>query len=183
MILPRDERARQIAVAAAILLGLAVLVCTALLGWRRVPGVTGEWLGFVIGVMTSPFLMEASFAVLGITLVVAINCWRRERAGDELVYLEQVNDPPDLPEHASWAVFKDEPLEVELPTLLVQAEGAMAIGDYEAAAECLAAMTEEELQMSETLDLRLQLARLTGHNELASQLEEQMRVAGRSPDI
>jgi hypothetical protein len=178
MIIPRDERARQILVGAAILVLLALIVSGALLGWRSVPGVAGEWLGFVIGVMTTPFFMEASFAILGLTLVLAINGWRRERAGDELVFLEQVKDEPNLPEHASWAVFQEEPLEVELPSLQMQAEGAMAIGDHQTAAECFAAMSEEELQRPETLAVRMELARATGHSELAGQLEEQLRAAG-----
>lgn len=174
MILPRDERARQIGAAAGILLLLGLVVCGTLLGWRRVPGLAGECLGFVIGVMTTPFFMEASFAVVGLTLVLAINHFRRERAGDDFIYLERVDDETELPEHASWAVYQEEPLVVELPALQVQAEGAMAIGDHEAAAECFAAMSEEELKQPETLALRLQLARATGREELARRLEDQL---------
>ena len=142
MIVPRDERARQITVAAAILLGLALVICAVLLGWRHVPGLAGEWLGFVIGIITTPFFMEASFAVVGISVVLAINHWRQKRTGDDFRFLEQVKGGAELPEHASWAIFPDKPLAVEFPTLQAQAEGAMAIGDHEEAAKFFAAFTE-----------------------------------------
>jgi hypothetical protein len=172
-----DERKRQIAVGAGILLGIAVVVCGALIGWRYLPGLLGEWLGTMIGLMTTPFLLEASFAVLGLSLVIFINHWRQRRTGDELMYLEQVDDPDGLPEHASWAVFREPPLDGETPSLQAQAEGALAIGDFAAAAECLAAMSEQELKRPEILVLRRDLARATGRTELAAELECQIHAA------
>jgi len=170
-----DEKTRQIATAAAILLGLGVLICAALLGWRHVPGVLGEWLGLVIGVMSTPFFLEISFAVLGLSLVLLINHRRQKKAGDELVYLEQVDQAAGLPEHAAWAVFPDPPLEAQLPSLLEQAEGAMAIGDHDAAADLLAAMTGEDLKRPATLGIRLELARAAGLHDLACDLESELR--------
>lgn len=79
---------RQVVVAAGILLSLAVLVSAVLLGWRLIPGVTGEWIGFMVGVVTTPFFLEASFVILGLLLVLMINHWRTTHSGDELVYLE-----------------------------------------------------------------------------------------------
>jgi hypothetical protein len=172
-----DERTRQVAAAAGILLGLAAIICASLLGWRLIPGVIGEWLGMVIGVMTTPFFMEASFGLLGLALVVMLNHWRQSKAGEELVYLEQVDEAAGLPEHAAWAVFRNTPLEVELPTRLEQLQGAMAIRDHHAAAEMLAGMNEEELRQPETLALRLELARASGLHDLARQLETQARAA------
>ncbi|HEY8990425.1 MAG TPA: hypothetical protein VIM46_00465, partial [Luteolibacter sp.] len=57
------------------------------------------------------------------------------------------------------------------PGLLAQAEGALAIGDFEATAEALAAMDEAELARPETRRLRIALARATGRDELARRLE------------
>jgi hypothetical protein len=181
MIRRTDERTRQVAAAAGIVLGLGALVCVVLLGWRNVPGVLGEWLGMVIGVMTTPFFLEASFALLGLSLVILINHWRQKKAGDELVYLEQVDQAVGLPEHAAWAVFREAPLEGGLPTLLEQAEGAMAIGDHAAAADFIAAMTEDELKLPETLGIRLELARSAGLHELAGRLETMLHKTGGGP--
>lgn len=178
MIRRADERTCQVAAAAGIVLGVGVLVCAVLLGWRHVPGVLGEWLGMVIGVMTTPFFMEASFAVLGLSLVVLLNHWRQKKAGDDLVYLEQVDEAAGLPEHAAWAVFREAPLEGGLPTPLERAQGAMAIGDHAAASDFLAAMTDDELKLPETLGIRLELARSAGLHELAERLESMLHETG-----
>ncbi len=174
MIKVRDERTSQIAVGAGILVAVMLVVCGILIGWHYLPGLLGEWVGFMVGVMTTPFLLEASFVILGLTVVVAINGWRRRRAGDELVYLEQVEGPDDLPEHAKWALYRDLPLDGEVPSLQTQAEGALAIGDFESAAECIAAMPESDLKRPEVLSLRLELARATGRQQLVAHLEREL---------
>jgi len=178
---PKDDRIRQIFLGAGILMVIAALVCGALLGWRHVPGVFGDWMGFVVGVASTPFFLEASFAVLGLSLVLVINHWRRSRSGDELMYLEQVDEDAGLPEHASWAVFGEPPLEVEMPSPLARLEGALAIADHEGAAGILAEMSESELKQPETMALRLQLARATGMAELARRLETRIRESGANP--
>lgn len=170
-----DERRRQIAVGGGILLTITVVVCGVLIGWRHLPGILGEWLGVMIGVVTTPFFLELSFAALGLTVVLMLNHWRQKRAGDELMYLEQVDEPANLPDHASWAVFREPPLTGEEPSLLVQADGALAIDDHQTAAECLAALPEDQLKLPEALTLRLELARATGKADLAEKLEIQLR--------
>jgi hypothetical protein len=176
-----EHRVKQIAVGAGILGMLTLLVCGALVGWRYLPGLAGEWLGMIVGVMTTPFFLEASFLMIGLTVVVVLNHWRQRRAGDDLVYLEQVAGPEvghGLPARATWAVYGQEPLEGEIPSLQAQAEGAVEIGDYETATECLGAMSEAELKRPETLALRLELARATGRQRLAGQLEDELRAVG-----
>ena len=69
-------------------------------------------------------------------------------------------------------------LDPEQPSLLAQAEGAFAIGDYAAAAEWIGTMAPDELKQPETLRLRLELAKATGHRDLADQLERQIRDSG-----
>ncbi len=83
------SRVKQIAAVASILLGLVLLVCGALLGWHHLPGVLGEWVGTMVGVMSTPFFLEGSFLVIGITIVMWINHRRQKRDGDELVFLEE----------------------------------------------------------------------------------------------
>lgn len=175
-----DNRVKQIAVGVGILVVLTLTVCGVLVGWRYLPGLLGEWLGMMVGVLTTPFFLEASFIFIGLTLVVAINHWRQKRDGDEFVYLEQVDGldvPTGLPEHAKWAVYREKPLPGEMPSLLAQAEGAMAIGDHEAVTEWIGAMSEAELKLPETLELRLELAKATCRADLVGPLESELRAA------
>ena len=105
----------------------------------------------------------ATEAIMSVLIVLGINHWRQKREGDEFVYLEQVEGPDaaELPEHAKFAVFPETPLAPETPGLLTQAEGALAIGDYDAAAEALGAMDEAELARPETRRVRIALAKAT----------------------
>jgi uncharacterized membrane protein len=175
-----DNRVVQVAVGVGILGLLTVTVCGVLIGWGYLPGLLGEWIGMMVGVVTTPFFMEASFIFIGLTLVVLINIWRRKKDGDECVYLEQVDGAEELgglPDHAKFAVYREKPLPGETPSLQAQAEGAMAIGDHAAAAEWIGAMSEEELKCEETLFLRLELAKATGKSELAERLKNQVNAA------
>lgn len=177
-----ENRVKQIAIGAGLLMLLAVLVCGALIGWRYLPGLLGEWIGTMIGVMTTPFFLETSFIIIGLTVVVAINHWRQTRDGEEFVYLERIEEadvPKGMPDQAQWAVYRDKPLEGEMPTLREQAEGALAIGDYDSAAQCIGAMPEEDLKLPEILALRWELAKASGKADLAAGLELELRNAGR----
>ena len=89
-----DKRVKEIAVGAGILAVLTLGVCGTLVGWRYLPGLLGEWVGMMVGVMTTPFFMEASFVILGLTVVLALNYWRQRRAGDEWVDLEMTQFLP-----------------------------------------------------------------------------------------
>lgn len=168
----RDERIGQVLVGAAILVGvLVVTTLIRLLG--LLPGFVGEVFAMFAGFLSTPVFLEISFFVLGLLIVLAVNHWRRVREGDEFVYLEQVSEPEakGLPEHAKFAVFPEAPLPPETPELLAQAEGALAIGDFGATAEALAAMDEAELARPETRRVRIALAKATGRDELARRLE------------
>jgi hypothetical protein len=172
-----DERVRQVAVAAGILLTLTILVPGLLITWRFMPGFVGEWVGTVMGVLTTPFIMETSFLILGLVIVILINHWRQQKEGDEFVYLEQVTGPDvpkDLPDQAKWAVYREAPLEASPLSLRDRAEGALAIGDHAAASECIAAMPPEELNQPEILKLRRDLALATGKTELAADFERRL---------
>lgn len=172
-----DERTRQIATGGGILLAITVVVCAMLLGWMHLPGLLGEWIGTMIGIVTTPFFMEGSFLLLGLVIVISLNIWRRHKNGDECVYLEQVTGadiPSDLPDQARWAIFREHPLDAAAPTPLELAEGALAVGDYDAAAQWIATLQPEMLHQPEVLSLRLELARASGHHDLATRLEREI---------
>ncbi len=162
------------------MIALMVVVTGLLTGWRLLPGLLGEWVGTMIGILTTPFFMEASFIILGLVIVIGLNLWRQHKDGDEFVYLEQVagpDVPKDLPDHAKWAVYREKPLEREALSGLALAEGAFAIGDYSTAAECIGAMNRDELKQPDTLRLRLALAEATGRDDLVAQLQTEIRVS------
>jgi len=88
----QDERVKQVVIAAAVLATVTCGVVALLLGWRKVPGVFGEWLGMLVGIMSTPFFLEASFVVLGVLLVLIIGAIRRHREGDDFVSLDELQD-------------------------------------------------------------------------------------------
>jgi hypothetical protein len=172
-----DDRRKQIAIGVAMLIGLTAIILTGLLGWRYLPGMLGEWVGTVVGVLSTPFFLEGSFILLGLLTVVFLNSWRRHKEGDEFVYLEQIEGPEvpaGLPDQARWAIYPHPPLEVGELSLLDQAEGALSIGDHTAAAEAIAAMEPSELKQPATLQLRLALAKATGRVDLVQELEREI---------
>lgn len=84
----KDPRARQVVVAVLILASLAAMIVVALTMWHRLPEVWADWVGTMVGIMSTPFFLEASFIFIGLTIVVAINHWRQKRAGDDFVEVE-----------------------------------------------------------------------------------------------
>jgi hypothetical protein len=83
-----ELRIRQILAGAVLLLVVTLAVCGLLIGWRYVPGIPGEWVGRMIGLATTPFLMEASFVILGFCIVFWLNHRHSIAEGDEWVMLE-----------------------------------------------------------------------------------------------
>jgi hypothetical protein len=182
--LAEENRSRQLFVGVAILLVISLCVCGTLIFSRSMTGLLGEWLSLMIGILTTPFFMEASFVILGLVIVIGLNTWRRRKEGEELVYLERVDDAvaSGLPDHASWAVYDRVPLPGEVPSLLVQAEGAMAIGDHALATELIGAMSGEEMKLPAVYELRIALAKATGRENLAGQLQAELEEALRHRD-
>lgn len=83
-----DNRGKHFLVGGAILLVVALVVISLLLFWRVIPGLLGETVGKIVGIMSTPFFMEASFVILGFLIVVCLNTWRRHKAEDEFVTIE-----------------------------------------------------------------------------------------------
>ncbi|MEI6674548.1 MAG: hypothetical protein WCO57_05170 [Verrucomicrobiota bacterium] len=89
---------KQAAIAAAILVGVSCGGVALLVGWRHVPGVLGEWLGMLAGIVSTPFFLEASAGVVGVLIVIVLNTLRRHWEGDEFVSLEELEtrDAPQV---------------------------------------------------------------------------------------
>ncbi|MEI6654570.1 MAG: hypothetical protein WCP45_07370 [Verrucomicrobiota bacterium] len=81
---------KQAAIAAAILVGVSCGVVALLLGWRHVPGLLGEWLGMLAGIVSTPVFLEVSVGVAGVLIVIGLNTLRRRREGDEFVSPEEL---------------------------------------------------------------------------------------------
>ena len=81
---------RQVAIAAAILAGVSGGGVSLWVGWRGVPGVAGESLGMLAGVVCTPFFLEASLVMLGVLIVLVANAIQRQRDGDDFVSREQL---------------------------------------------------------------------------------------------
>lgn len=98
--LMRDERMKQALIGVAVLAALTSGVLALLLGWRWVPGLLGEWLGTLVGIMSTPFFLEASFVILGVLVVMVVNAVRRHREGDEFIAIDELPErqapPPDI---------------------------------------------------------------------------------------
>lgn len=170
----QDERKQQVIVGFCVVAGVAGLIL--LIAWARfLPGVGGEFFGRILGIISTPFLMEASFCVLGLVLVMTLNIWRQRREGDELVYLEEIKDAPaGLPDQAKWAVYQDTPLDPVSPGAAELLEGALAIGDHASAVEILESMGDSERRRPEVMNLRIALAKATGKEELARRLADEL---------
>jgi len=97
-----DPRRWQLIVGLSIL-GVLILIVPALyIVWQFVPGVFGEWLGVIAGVLSTPFLLEIFFVIAGLIIVVGLNHLRQKRDGDEFVYLDEIRDSStsaDSPDH------------------------------------------------------------------------------------
>lgn len=122
-----DERLKQIVVGAGVLAAIGMGVCGGLLGWGHLPGALGEWVGTMVGVLTTPFFMEASFLVLGLCVVVVLNHWHAKREGDEFVHLESVESAElkeDVSDSDTSAVSVGKPLDTGVSSLLEQVEAS-----------------------------------------------------------
>ena len=91
-----ENRGKQILVGGAILAVVFGTAISLLLFWREIPGLFGETVGKFVGIMSTPFFLEASFVILGFLIVVSLNIWRRHKDGDEFVTIEESDNgsPP-----------------------------------------------------------------------------------------
>ena len=173
----RDEKWRQVGASVGILAGLSGLFVAVAFG-AHLPGVAGEFFARVLGIVTTPFILETTLCILGFVIVLTLNQWRQLREGDEFVYLEQVNDnAAELPDQARWAVYPAKPLEPGAISRTDLLEGALSIGDHAEAISLLESMSDAERSRPEVIRLRVNLAEATGKTELARELQGKLDAA------
>jgi len=175
-----DPRGRQLVIGLGILLALLVVVPLFYVFGKFAPGLLGEWFAVIAGIISTPFLLEAFYLILGLFIVVGLNHLRQKREGDEFVYLEQVNDPdapPGIPEKSTFAIYREKPLVGESPGPAEAIEGILELGDHDEAARMLADLDDDTLKAPAILTLRIRLARETGKTELANRLARQLEAA------
>lgn len=80
-----ENRGKQVVVGGVIICSLMASVICLLVFWKYIPGWVGESVGKVAGLISTPFILEASFFVMGLGIVVLLNSWRRKKDGDDFV--------------------------------------------------------------------------------------------------
>lgn len=166
----------------ALLTGFGLITAAALvviLIWlgSYLPGFAGEVFSMFAGLMWTPLVLDASIFLVGFILILSINNFVRARDGDEFVYLEQVEGPPEgLPEEARSAVFRDAPEPQGLEPSLAAIEGALELNDLSEATTLLFELPANHLEDPEVLALRVRLARMKSHHDKAAELLEALRL-------
>ncbi len=166
----------------ALLIGFGlILVASAilLLIWlgMYLPGFAGEVFRKLAGMMWTPIIIDCSLFLLGVILVLSLNSFIRAKQGDEYVYLEQVDNPPEgLPDRARSAIFREAPVPQGIEAGLAAIEGALELNDLSEATTLLFELPSDQLEHPEVLALRITLARRKGHNDKANELLELLRV-------
>lgn len=163
---------KSLAVGFGLILAAAAIIVLIWVG-TYLPGFPGEVFSMLAGIMWSPVLLDISLFLIGISLVLWINHVRLKGGSDEFVYLETVDGPDipdDLPAEARSAVYRDHPQPVPGHPALAAIEGALDLHDLRTATDLLFDLPEEELDLPETLVLRIRLAELSGDHEAARNL-------------
>lgn len=76
-----------------VLIAFFFLCLGGIAAFAYLPGYAGEVGRLCLAFVTSPFLMETSIAFLALTLLFAINGWRRIREGDDYLELDENGIP------------------------------------------------------------------------------------------
>ncbi|MES2997556.1 MAG: hypothetical protein V4733_12175 [Verrucomicrobiota bacterium] len=82
-------------IGSGVIVAVGAVITTLLFVRMNPEGLPGEWLAYVMGMATTPFIMEATFLFLGFMLIVWINHVRRVKDGDEFVELDSFKDHGD----------------------------------------------------------------------------------------
>lgn len=87
-----SERKKHILIGACLISGFFLLLgCIAATAY--IPGFVGELGTTCLSMITSPFIMETALAFIALTMLFAINGWRRNKEGDDYLEIDQNGDP------------------------------------------------------------------------------------------
>lgn len=124
----------------------------------RIKGPIGDFFANLQGLTVSSFFMEMGFIVVSLIGVFGINAYKQYKEGDELVYLETVEDPlSDIPTKSSSVIFRDRAMGNRFESQLAAIEGSIEIGDFTQARELWENLNEEEHADQRTQELILRI--------------------------
>lgn len=138
------------------LLMIAGLVAAVVTAWRvseTAREILAKAVMNILGAVSTPFILEATVAVVGLCLLLAFNQWRLHKEGDGWVYLAQTEPDPasltqgaETPPHRLDAVVLEEKPDVtaDLEARLATVEGYLDLGLRKEALEHLDQFTGEE---------------------------------------
>ena len=133
--------------------------------------VVGKAVKNLVGLLATPFILEATTALVGLTIVVLWNQWRIQQEGDGWVYLAKtepdaarVEAGADKAEHRLAAVVVSEwpDAELDFEARLAVAEGYLELGLGREALEHLSLLSAEEQAHEKAAALRLKASALLG---------------------
>jgi hypothetical protein len=110
----------------------------------------------IIGALGTPFILEATFAILGLFALLVYNHYKLQKEGDGWVYLAQTTpDAASLAEGAETPPHRLDPVVLpqrpelggELETRLATVEGYLELGLKQEALAQLENLTDEERQL------------------------------------
>ena len=115
-----------------VLIGAATSICVASETAREV---LTKAVMFIIGTVSTPFILETTVALVGLCAVITFNQWRLHKEGDGWVYLAQtepdaasVAEGAETPAHRLDSVVVDQ---LPVPTATLQSQLAIAEGYLE----------------------------------------------------
>lgn len=117
-------------------LGLFMSIHVGLYFGGKVDGFFGEICRKIQGFSITPFFMEIGFVAFGGIILLGINAYRRQKEGDEYVYLEEVSDvDANLPENSRSILLSQRETVDPLDSQFAAIEGSLELKDYAQASE------------------------------------------------
>lgn len=129
----------------------------------------------IFQIVTSPFVLEATLAILGLCIVIAINQRRIQKEGDGWVYLEthepatDASEASDPPHRHDGVVWQEKPGAFDdAGTSLEVAEGYLDLGLGEDALRELESMPAAAREQEKAVGLRIRALVMTGQGTAAA---------------
>jgi hypothetical protein len=146
--------------------------------------VAGESALTIFQIVTAPFILETTLALLGLLIVMAINHYRQQKEGDGWVYLQKQEPPPaadtgvmDPPHRHEAVVWGEKPAPFdEAATELEVVEGYVDLGLADDALQELASLPAGLGQTAQAGDLHIRALAIAGQVPQAARvLDERAR--------